>query len=330
METNSLQQQIFSFIKEKLPPHLSLADELQELLNLSADSVYRRIRGEKDISLTELKLICEHYRLSLDEMLSLKNESVLFQAPGLNGHKLSYMEYLQQMLGQFNYFNSFPSKKMFYLCKDIPFWYFFLFPDMAAFKSFVWMKTIYNDPGLQSKKFSIAEFPIQEYFRIGQEVIELYNLMPSQELWNYESINSTTNQISYYWEAGVFASKEDLNRVIDSFHEMMDHFELQAAKGLKFMPGSTDITYRNSIEFYVNELIIGNNTILLHLNDQRLSLITYSVLSYLMTADPRFAEKNFTSFNSLLGRSTLISGSGEKERHRFFNKLHTKIEELRH
>lgn len=330
METNQLQQQLFSYIKDNLPPHLSLADELQDLLQLSADSVYRRIRGEKTISLPELKLICEHYRLSLDEMLSLKNDSVLFQAPGLNGHKLEFREYLNQMLAQFKYFNSFSGKKMLYLCKDIPFWDFFLFPDMAAFKSFLWMKTIYNDPELQHKKFSIADFQGQEYFKIGQQIIELYNLIPSQELWNYESINSTTNQISYYKDAGIFASKEDEKRVIDSFHEMMTHLEAQAAKGVKFMPGSSDLSYKTDIQFYVNELILGNNTILLHLDQQRLSLITYSVLSYLMTTDPRFAEKNFNSFNSLLGRSSLISGSGEKERHRFFNKLHSKIEELRH
>jgi hypothetical protein len=243
---------------------------------------------------------------------------------------MEFREYMQKMVEQFRYFNSFTNKKMFYLCKDIPFWYFFLYPDMAAFKTFLWKKTIYNDPSLQNKKFSIADFPVQEYFKMGQEVIELYNLMPSQELWNYESISSTTNQISYYRDAGIFASKEDENRVIDSFHEMMNHLELQAAKGFKFMPESSELAYRNSIEFYVNELILGNNTILLHLNEQRLTLITHSVLSYLMTTDPRFADKNFSSYNSLLGRSALISGSGEKERNRFFNMLHTKIEALRH
>lgn len=44
METPQLQQELFKHLKEKLPSHLSLVDELCDLLNLSADSVYRRIR----------------------------------------------------------------------------------------------------------------------------------------------------------------------------------------------------------------------------------------------------------------------------------------------
>jgi hypothetical protein len=329
MEPNQLQQQLFSVIKDRLPPHLSLVEELQDILQLSADSVYRRVRGEKPVSLPELRIICEHYRFSLDELLNLKGDSVLFQAPGLNGPKLSYKEYLQQMLGQFRYFHNFLNKQMYYLCKDIPFWYFFLFPDMAAFKSFVWMKTIYNDPSYQKKRFSVEEFNVEEYFRMGQEVIASYNLIPSQELWNYESINSTTNQIAYYRDAGIFESKSDLNKVVVAFHDMLDHFELQARIGQKFMPGDSAVSYKSSVDYYINELIIGNNTILLKLDQQRLCLITYSIINYIMTTDPRFADRNFDSFNLLLGRSALISGSGEKERHRFFNTLHTKVEELR-
>ena len=329
MESNQLQQQIFSTIREKLPTHLSLADELQELLGLSADSIYRRIRGEKPISLPELKTICEHFHLSLDEMLNLTNDSVLFHAPGLTRKSPDFKEYLLAMREQFRYFNSFPEKKMHYLCKDLPFWYFYLFPEVAAFKTFLWMKTIHNYPSMKNQVFAMDEFASEEYFKIGQEIIQLYNLMPSEELWNNESINSTLNQISYYREAGIFATKEDEKKVIDSFSDMMGHLEDQCAAGRKFMPGDSELTYRASIQFYVNELILGNNTILLNLGGKRLSLITHSVLSYLMTTDERFAELAFSSYNSLVGRSALISVSGEKERHRFFNNIQAKIKQLR-
>ena len=329
MESNQLQQQIFSTIREKLPTHLSLADELQELLGLSADSIYRRIRGEKPISLPELKTICEHFHLSLDEMLNLTNDSVLFHAPGLTRKSPDFKEYLLAMREQFRYFNSFPEKKMHYLCKDLPFWYFYLFPEVAAFKTFLWMKTIHNYPSMKNQVFAMDEFASEEYFKIGQEIIQLYNLMPSEELWNNESINSTLNQISYYREAGIFATKEDEKKVIDSFSDMMGHLEDQCAAGRKFMPGDSELTYRASIQFYVNELILGNNTILLNLGGKRLSLITHSVLSYLMTTDERFAELAFSSYNSLVGRSAMISVSGEKERHRFFNNIQAKIKQLR-
>lgn len=329
METTELQQQLFNRLKETLPPHISLVDELCELLDLSADSVYRRMRGEKPITLDELKIICEHYRLSVDQLLQLKNESVLFHAPGLNETGQSFEDYLDAMLGQFCYFNSFKNKEMKYLSKDIPFWYFYLFPEMAAFKSFFWVKTINNDSSLAGKKFSFAEYPYTECFEKGQQLLKEYNEIPSEELWNLESINSTINQIAYYREAGHFADAEEEEAVINSFQQLLDHLQAQAEQGVKFMPGATDVSHRAPIQFYVNELILGNNTILLQLDSQRLSAVTYSVLSYLVSSDARLAQKTFDTFNVLLSRSSLISNTGEKERNRFFNHMRQKVDGLR-
>src|SRR5687768_13319789 len=109
MESNELQQQLFKHLKETIPAHVSLVDELCELLELSPDSVYRRLRGEKPVSFTELQKICLHYHLSLDHILHLSNESVLFDAPGMNNESSDFLDYLKAMLGQMKYFNTFKS-----------------------------------------------------------------------------------------------------------------------------------------------------------------------------------------------------------------------------
>ena len=72
----------------------------------------------------------------------------------------------------------------------------------------------------------------------------------------------------------------------------------------------------------------GNNTFILELDGTSISIITYNALSYLMTKDERFAAKLLQGFNTLVGRSTLISGTGEKERNRFFRTQREKIEQL--
>ncbi|MGZ5220074.1 MAG: helix-turn-helix domain-containing protein [Chitinophagaceae bacterium] len=329
METNELQQQLFTYLKENIPPHLSLVDELCDLLDLSADSVYRRIRGEKPISLAELKRVCEHYHLSIDQLLQLENESVLFDAPGMNTMPGEFVEYVKGMLAQFKYFNSFKSKEIQYLCKDAPIWYFYLFHDLAAFKTFFWSKTINNHPALSNKLFSLEEFPFEDCFTVGQQVLQLHSQIPSIELWNLESIHSTINQVAYYKDAGIFKSPRDLEAVVNSFHQLLDHLQLQAEKGVKFMPGATELTYKAPIQFYVNELILGNNTMLLHLDDKRLSMVSYSVFNYLFTRDERFSSKIANTLNTLLSRSTLISKTGEKDRIRFFNALREKVNGLR-
>src|SRR5258705_2482572 len=98
METTELQQGLFNHLKANLPPHLSMADELCSLLNISHDSAYRRIRGEKPISLTELKKICEHYHLSLDQLLQLNSDTVVFRAPDLTRKDYPFSDVLRSML----------------------------------------------------------------------------------------------------------------------------------------------------------------------------------------------------------------------------------------
>lgn len=321
------QQELFNSIKKKLPGHLSLADELADLLSVSADSAYRRIRGETPLSSYELAIICQRYHLSVDELLKLKTNSVVFEAPGLNTDYPDFAGYMKAMLEQFQYFGKFRKRHIFYLCKDVPFWYFFLFPEIAAFKVFFWSRTINNLPSFSNQRFSITDHPFEECFDLGQKILRMHNDMRSVELWNLESIHSTINQLSYYRDADIFKTQTDFHAVADSFLKTIDHLQVQAEQGLKYMPGSEQ--KQGGIDFYVNELILGNNTILLELDEERISMITYNILSYLICNDEKFVSKTFHTYNNLLSRSSLISRTGEKERSKFFNQFRLKVMALK-
>jgi len=330
MESLPLQQAFFNTIKLTMPAHISMVDSIAETLNISYDSVYRRIRGEKPLSMAEIKILCDHFHISLDQVLQLENDNVVFHAPGINNnHNVAFADYLSGILTQFKAFNSFDKRCMRYLCKDLPIWHFYSYPVIAAFKTFCWIKTIQNHPSLQNKKFSLAEFSYDECYSIGQQILVEYCKLPSIELWNFESLNSTTRQIEYYRDAELFANENDFYAVLDSLNQLIDHFQQQAEVGLKFLPGATELTYRESLQFYVNEVILGNNTIMVELNDKQLCFINYNVLEYLMTKDPRFNKKSIQSFNNLLSRSTIISGTGERFRNKFFHHLRNKVEELK-
>jgi plasmid maintenance system antidote protein VapI len=79
MPTADLQIQVFNAIKAKLPPHLSLAEEVAATLAISTDSAYRRIRGEKPLLLEEVGKLCARFGLSLDSLLHLQSEGFLFK-----------------------------------------------------------------------------------------------------------------------------------------------------------------------------------------------------------------------------------------------------------
>ncbi len=58
MDTAELQIAFLKQIKNQLPPHLSLVDALADQLNISNDSAYRRIRGEKHLTFDEIQILC--------------------------------------------------------------------------------------------------------------------------------------------------------------------------------------------------------------------------------------------------------------------------------
>jgi hypothetical protein len=329
MEPNELQQEFFNHLKSTLPTHISLADELCDLLDISADSAYRRLRGEKSLTFAELKAICEKYHVSLDQVLNLENDTVAFRAPDLTANYKTFADYLTNIMMGVKFFHQFKEKKMMYLCKDAPLWYFYVFPELAAFKTYFFLRSLRNESAVLQKKFSLKEFPFEDCFAIGQETLKLFNEISSEELWNNESWNSTINQVAYYREAGLFQSNDDCEQVIDSISRTIDHLEKQATVGQKFMPGDSDLRYRATIQFYVNDLIIGNNTIYGEVDGNKVSWVTYSVLNILFTKDKKFNDHLFANFNTLKSRSTLVSGTGEKERVKFFNSLRARVNTLR-
>ena len=80
---------------------------------------------------------------------------------------------------------------------------------------------------------------------------------------------------------------------------------------------------------FVNELILGDNTILAELDGARLTFLNHSVLYFVATADERFNRAMFTNLDNLMKKSTMISSVGEKERSGFFNQLRDKIGQYR-
>ena len=329
MGNNELQLEFFNYLKSTLPAHVSLPDELCDLLDISADSAYRRLRGEKSLTFSELKIICEKFHVSLDQVLNLQNDTVAFRAPDLTANYKSFADYLTNIMMGVKFFHQYKEKKMMYLCKDAPLWDFYIFPELAAFKTFFFLRSVRSESQYFQKKFSIKEFPFEDCYAIGQETLKLFNEIPCEELWNNESWNSTINQVAYYREAGVFKSNDDCEMVIDSISRSIDHLEKQAAVGQKFMPGDTDLRYRAPIQFYVNDLIIGNNTIYGEVDGNKISWVTYSVLNILVTKEKRFNEHIFSNFNTLKSRSALVSGTNERERVKFFNSLRDKVNALR-
>jgi len=325
MGSADVQQRFFQHIKDKLPAHLSLVDEVAALLNISNDSAYRRIRAEKPISFEELQLLCSQYKISLDQFLHLQSDAIIFNGRVDTAGDTIFEDYLKNVLQQFQKMNSFASKHMYVLMKDIPPFVHFQIPELAKFKFYFWMKSILHDERLKKIQFSLDDPRYEEFIPLSKKVIEAYNTIPVTEIWNIESINSSLRQIDFYRQSGMYKNKNEIKLLYEKLEELINHIERQAELGIKFLigttPGHTPATYN----MFVNELILGDNTYLAQLGDTKLTFLNHSVLYFVATTDEQFNTAMFRNLINLTKKSTQLSSIGEKERVRFFNRLRDKI-----
>ncbi|HSB92093.1 MAG TPA: helix-turn-helix transcriptional regulator [Flavitalea sp.] len=324
MEPTTIQVNFFQHIKAMLPPHLSFVDEIAELLHISNDSAYRRIRGEKPISFEELQVLCSHFKVSLDQFLHLRSNSILFNGHLVDNTTFTFYDYLKGVLEQLTLFNSFERREMIYLTKDIPFFHHCIFPELASFKFFFWRKSVLHDQQLARKAFSCAD-TTPEAADLITRIATAYMILPSQEIWNIECINSTLRQIDYYRNTYAFASESDLRRMLECLEQVVDHLEEEAELGYKFFPDDLKKVPRAPFKLFVNEFILGDNSMHVSMNGSAACFVNHSVMNYMGTRDPAFTAYTYNHMQNLMRKSTLISEVSEKERSRFFNITREKI-----
>lgn len=327
---NILQRKLFQNIKLKLKSHEALVEVIEDLLSLSTDSAYRRIRGRKELTLTELQILCSHFNISADELLNSDNsEQIIFNYRALHPTHFNLRDYLQTNLDNLRMMTALSSDcKLFYCAMSLPLFDYFHIKEIAAFKLFVWQKSIAAFPDFVNKTFSFAQAD-KELNKIGERFLSLYQEIPSIELWNVETCNSLFSQIKFYAETNLFENPEEAFLLLDKVEEYLNHVMKQAEYGLKFPIGSMPHSKSGSYELYLNEVVIADNTIMVTAGEKRFVFLTHAALNFLNTSNDSFCNTTHEWLSNLIKRSSLLSSSSEKQRVKFFNGMFAKVNQLR-
>jgi plasmid maintenance system antidote protein VapI len=315
---------LFRRIKELLPPHISVVDSVAEILHISSDSAYRRIRGETPIVLDEARELCNHFKLSLDNILNVQSGATLFQNVRVNTHDYNYEQYLKDLVKQTQYIGSFIHKEIIYRTKDIPIFHNFYYQPLIAFRYFFWMKTIIQHPDFSKREFTI-DCVSPEIISLSQELSRAYNSLPSTEIWNTECVNAAISQIELYKDSRYFSSAADIKMVYESLEETFIHLKNQVDYGGKFMPEENPEMKKNNFSFFYNRVVLGDNTIMVVTDNVKTVLLNYDALNYITTRDEMFCNYCYDDLQILIKRSTILSGTSEKQRNIFFGILLNKI-----
>lgn len=319
---SDVQASFLNSIRNRIPGHLSLSDELAELLNISRDSAYRRIREETILSLDEVQILCNRYNLSIDSIITSGGGNISFEYGAQFGPGLSLKCWLESILVHLKNLECKAGAKMTWHAKDLPTFHYFQFPRLAAFKFFWWTNlSAGNGPTLD--RYEEGMFG-PELMSLAAKIWKIYSAISSTEIISRELINPTLRQIEYSYDSG-FLSKDQAIALCNDAREMIRNLEQQAQQGSKILDAEPA---QGSFEVYVNELQIGDNTILLKAENKQTSFVTHNNFNILSTDHVAFCHQTEQFMNTTIQRSVLISRVAQKERIKFFNRIHRDIDEV--
>jgi hypothetical protein len=324
-----IQQKLLGLIHDQIPDKFSYVDELSELLQISSDSVYRRLRGETLLSITEIQELCMHFNISFDSICGTENTGLVsFQYEPIKGTD-NFLNYLTSMRDVLKHLEQKGNSHITYAAIDIPILHNFRFPLVSFFKSFYWLKSISNFPGFHEVKFS-GRILKAEFVELGKEINELYCRIPSTEIWTDLILNALLKQVDYYWESGEFNSQEDALELLEEVEKEFDYMQTAAELCSKNPNVKASSAKPANFQVYLCEIEISNNCILIQDGPNKTAYLSTHTFNKMVTSNNVFTEETQRWMDSLLAKSTLISCIGEKQRSMFFRSAKDKITQIRH
>lgn len=316
-DNNAVQSLFFEQVRKKMPPNLSFADELAEILSISKDSAYRRIRGETPLSLDEVKRLCEKFDMSLDAIIGTSPGFATFRYRVMDKTSFSINDWLSSILQNLTMLPSKESAELLYFAKDLPIFYYFNCPLLSSFKIFFWMHSLLHYDQEQALKFDPNTVP-KELTSLGQRIYDRYTSIKRTEIWSEETLNVTLRQIEFYQACGFLGDSGMGVRLCEEYLDLLNLIRKWAGVGY------TEKS-KSPFELYKNDILIADNTILFRIGDRRIAFIPNNTFNILSTTNEIFCKQTDDYLGNLIRKSIKISTTGEKERHIFFNQMEEKI-----
>jgi len=320
------QEVLINQIKQQLPDSVNIAEKFSELLNISIDGCYRRLKGKTVLTFEEACILAKYFHISLDTISQSKKGVVTFYRRDLVKDLGDIEKNLEFMLDFFKLQKKSKERNLLYSTKDIPVFYHFAFPELGAFNMFAWQKAISTESG-SADTFN-PEVYVDRFSGIWADLVTEYSQVPSQELWSEFAIRGFINQLDYYFESSLIGSKKLALTICEQLLATLQVIEKQAITGCKIHPSFPDTKSVYNYELYYNELMMMENAVLAYLDDKKLFLQTYASFNFHPTADIEQCNQMEFWMKNQIRKSVKLSDSREKERNQYFIKNYNELKAL--
>ncbi|MDR3220238.1 MAG: hypothetical protein LBU22_14910 [Dysgonamonadaceae bacterium] len=305
---------------EKIPPHIKPINYLMEVLDISKESMYRRLRGDISFTLEEMTKLSVELKFSLDELVRTGKEghtffnlsSMSFENPSDAFHTMLHMHYqcLENIINGEN-------PESFITVNNIQPIFTVHFDQLFRFLYYRWMHQ--SQEASLKYHYSDIEVPKETAFLQQQLKGISRKIKNATFIFNANIFENLMQEIHYYYKRKLI--DEETLQMLKK--EMLDFVNLgeETARTGSLDPGT-------KINFYLSHFNIETNSYYHTYNNKSDSCFFLCSIEPVITSDSRICVKHRKKLSSLKKYSSLISQSNEILQARYFNQQRAYIENI--
>ncbi len=303
-------EEFIKILKDKTPKGTNTVDMLMDIIPMSKEAAYRRLRGQIDFSFEEVIKIAQQLDISLDRLIC-PSDCNSFRVSFTNIKRDNFMDdyicWADRTLQAMRHLRTYPEHYAFSINNQISILYLFKYPLISKLRVYKWM---YQQNAFEkSVKLSDFVIPSQVITLEKQMLKELYQTK-LHFIYHQQFMSGLVSDINYFRRLNLL-SEDEVNLMKSEAFSLLDDMRHDAVLGKnREMPCT----------IYVTNMHFDNDFILWHSNEyQRITFRLFGINHYTVD-DPKAIVEMENLINLLLKTSTQISFSGEKHRMEFFQR----------
>lgn len=316
INSHQFQKDFLLQVQERLPHNEKIARFISTYFDLSTSAAHRRTSCEALIPLNELLQLSVEFGISIDEILfSQPKSGVAFERGPRITSVIHLKHHLEQILTQIETLRRVSDALMYYAARDLPLFFYFRYPALAAFKVNVWL----SDSHMQNHQIDLQLIP-ELLIKLGKQLSLSYNELSTVEIWSPQTLSNVYNQVAYFHRAGYLAGKDALD-ILDDVRKIIDDRERTA------LDKNKQGEYR--AELYICDYLMMGNGALAKIGNTQTAWVSYSGVDLIRTSNTGFCTDYEQAFKWHIQQGVGISGSATDKRTQFFDDLRIQLEQTK-
>ncbi len=310
---NSIHRELIDIIKQKTPQEINSVDLLINILPMSKEAAYRRLRGEIPFSLEEAVKITHKLNFSLDNIIFSNTRDFSKFSVSVSAHNPSplrdYVSVIQKIKNAYIRFESDEEAVYYNASNVLPNSFFLKYEQLTKFRIFKMM--FQQMVGSYQQTFSEFELP-EDVMVIQKECLYESEKIKTNFIWDEHTFGSFVKNISYIKKLNLI-DDFSLKLIKEELNSMMNEIEQASISG-KFKSSGQDVY------MYISPIIFDTSYSYLKGEKYQICSVGLYDLNYISSLEPDACAHCQRWIESLIRHSILVSRSGEMQRKAYFQK----------